>query len=75
MDQFFSRFDKAVELTVLPEELAVLMVGIAARQAASPTAAHWARLGCNGPEETLLAPLGGAFNGPVADAVMRWKQE
>ena len=35
MDQFFPRFDKAAELTELPEDLAVLMVGIAARQAAS----------------------------------------
>ena len=75
MDQFFSRFDKAVELTELPEDLAVLMVGIAARQAASPTAARWALMGRRGPEETLLAPVHGAFNGPVAEAMMRWKEE
>jgi hypothetical protein len=75
LDQYFPRFDKAVELTELPEELAVLMVGIAARQAASPTAAKWVRLGRNGPEETLLAPANGAFNGPVAEALKEWKQE
>ena len=75
MDQYFPRFDTAVELTELPEELAVLMVGVAARQAASPTAARWVRLGRSGPEETLLAPAHGAFNGPVAETMMRWLEE
>jgi hypothetical protein len=75
LDQYFARFDTAAELTELPEDLAVLMVGIAARQAASPTAAHWAWLGRGGPQHTLLAPLHGAFNGPVAEVLATWKSE
>ena len=75
MDQFFPRFDKAAELTELPEDLAVLMVGIAARQAASPTAARWVRLERSGPEETLLAPAHGAFNAPVAETMTTWTEE
>lgn len=75
MDQYLARFDKAAELTELPQDLAVLMVGIAARQAASTTAAHWAWLGRGGPNDTLLAPLHGAFNGPVAEVLTTWKIE
>ena len=75
MDQFFPRFDTAVELTELPEELAVLMVGVAARQAASPTAARWVRLERSSPAETLLAPGHGAFNGSVAETMTTWMQE
>ena len=75
MDLSFPRFDKDVELTVLPPDLAVLMAGVAARQAASPTAAEQARIGRVDTEATLFAPLDGAFNGTVAAALMRWKDE
>ncbi|VVT15304.1 conserved hypothetical protein [Sphingomonas sp. EC-HK361] len=75
MDLGFSRFDKDMVVTTLPADLAVLLVGVAARQAGSPTAANYARL-LNAPvEPTLLAPLHGAFNGPVAARQLRWKEE
>lgn len=75
MDLSFPRFDKDTELTDLPSDLAVLMVGIAARQAASPTAAGWARINRAPENIALFAPLDGAFNGAVATALMKWKDE
>lgn len=66
MDAYFTRFEPHSELTVLPPDLAVLMVGVSARQAASPTASCWARIGAVPGEEALLAPADGAFNGGVA---------
>ena len=75
MDLSFPRFDKSVQVTALSPELALLMVGIAARQAASPTAVHHARLMASPVESTLFAPLHGAFNGPVARLIATWKQE
>ena len=75
LDLSYPRFDRAQELTELPDDLAVLMVGISARQAASPTATGWARIGRDAPQETLFAPLHGAFNGAVAAAMQEWKEE
>ena len=75
MDLSFTRFDKDVQLTSLPPDLAVLMVGIAARQAASPTAITQARSARVALDSTLFAPLDGAFNGPVANLLMKWKDE
>ncbi|HEY0624122.1 hypothetical protein [Sphingomonas sp.] len=49
-------------MTAIPTELAVLMVGIAARQAASPTAQLQAMLDRPVPAGALLAPAHGAFN-------------
>ncbi len=73
MDLSFPRFDRDVEVTVLPADLAVLIVGIAARQAASHTAAVQAGF-CREPvDPKLFAPLDGAFNGPMAEALVRWK--
>jgi hypothetical protein len=74
VDLSFSRFDKHRELTVLPPDLAVLMVHVAARQAASPTAVRYARSLLGDVDATLLAPLDGAFNGPVARMLMKWKE-
>ena len=73
MDLSFSRFDRDTELTVLPPDLAVLMVGATARQAASPTAAVQAGFVRVSPDSMLFAPLDGAFNGPMARALMGWK--
>ncbi|RZL69460.1 MAG: hypothetical protein EOP66_17545 [Sphingomonas sp.] len=64
-----------MELTVLPGDLAVLIVGIAARQAASPTAVVQASFGRVTLDPKLFAPLHGAFNGPMAAALTRWKGE
>ena len=71
MDLSFPRFDRDAELVQLPGELAALIVGVAARQAASATA-----LAARPAAESLLfAPVHGAFNGPMARAIVRWRKE
>jgi hypothetical protein len=80
LDLSFSRFVSDGEVTALPGDLAVLMVGVAARQAASPTAlAHAgsvrATSGYGSADPRLFAPLDGAFNGPMAARLGRWRQE
>jgi hypothetical protein len=75
LDLSFPRFDRDAEVTVLPGDLAVLIVGIAARQAASPTAAVQAGFVRTTIDPKLFAPLHGAFNGPMAAALTRWKDE
>lgn len=85
MDLSFPRFAPDAELSLLPGDLAVLMVGIAARQAASPTALAQAgiaqggiadaELGAAEAQPRLFAPRDGAFNGTVAALLVRWKQE
>ena len=74
MDLSFNRFDKDMAVTLLPSDLAVLMVGIAARQAASPTANVQARIVRGAIDPQLFAPLHGAFNGAVATALVRWRE-
>ena len=74
------RFDREAELAVLPHDLAVLMVGIAARQAASATAAAQAETGQadtaeRRPRDRLFQPGCGAFNGEMAAAMARWREE
>lgn len=65
MDLSFSRFEADGTVVALPPDLAVLMVGIAARQAASPTALMQARLPVFSRRDRL-APAHGAFNHAVA---------
>ncbi|WP_228275176.1 hypothetical protein [Stakelama tenebrarum] len=55
----------------MPTELAVLMVGVAARQAASATASTQTRLTAAAGEADLLAPEHGAFHRPTALALLR----
>ncbi|MDZ7280933.1 hypothetical protein N4G62_02685 [Sphingomonas sanguinis] len=74
MDLSFNRFDRDTELTVLPPDLAVLMVGATARQAASPTAVVQAGFARVSPDPMLFAPLDGAFNGPMARVLMAWSR-
>ncbi|KQS03925.1 hypothetical protein ASG11_06420 [Sphingomonas sp. Leaf357] len=74
MDLSFSRFEFDAPLTVLPADLAVMMVGVAARQAASPTARSQAALLGFERVRGLFAPVHGAFNADVAAALIRWKQ-
>ena len=74
MDLSFNRFDRDTELTVLPPDLAVLMVGATARQAASPTAAVQAGFVRVSPDPMLFAPLDGAFNGPMPRAIVGWNR-
>lgn len=75
VDLSFPHFDKSEAVTVLPPDLAVMMVGIAARQAASPTALFFARLGSSEMEHCLLAPSHGAFNAAAAAALRSWQEE
>ena len=75
MDLSFTPFDRDQELIAWPGDLAALMVGVAARQGASPTAA--AQAGLAGNEEVRpdpFAPADGAFNGEVAAALTRWRE-
>ena len=59
----------------LTADFAVMLVGITARQAASPTAvlAHDEEA-AGSVEARLLAPQHGAFNRAVADDLKRWKE-
>lgn len=75
MDLSFARLDRDFAVTAMPTELAVLLVGVAARQAASPTARVQARLMAAPPMDVLLAPVHGAFHRLTALTFTRWKQE
>lgn len=75
MDLSFARLDRDVAVTAMPTELAVLLVGVAARQAASPTACAQTRLALAAPVEALLAPTHGAFHRDAAQALTRWHEE
>jgi hypothetical protein len=59
----------------MPIGLAVLLVGIATRQAASPTARIQTRLSMPLPRTALLAPAHGAFHRAAAAALHRWREE
>jgi hypothetical protein len=74
LDLSFNRFDRDAELTVLPPDLAVLMVGATARQAASHTAVVQAGFVRGAPDPALFAPLDGAFNGPMARLLAHWNK-
>ena len=75
VDLSFARLERDVAVTAMPTRLAVLMVGIAARQAASPTARVQARISFSIPAEALLAPIHGAFHRVAAKALTRWQEE
>ena len=75
MDLSFARLDRDVAVTAMPTELAVLLVGVAARQAASPTACIQTRLTLVAPVDALLAPAHGAFHRSSALVLMRRQEE
>jgi hypothetical protein len=75
VDLSFARLDRNTAVTALPTELAVLLVGVAARQAASPTACSQARLTGATDEVDLLAPEHGAFHRATALTLSRWQHE
>jgi hypothetical protein len=75
VDLSFARLDRDWAAVAMPTELAVLMVGIAARQAASPTARAQARLDLMKPGEALLAPMHASFHRAVALSFRRWQPE
>lgn len=66
VDLSFSRFEADVTVVALPPDLAVLMVGVAARQASSPTAMMQAALVTQDLRPDRFAPAHGAFNFAVA---------
>jgi hypothetical protein len=74
LDLSFARLH-AAHATALPIELAVLMVGVASRQAASPTARVQATLATFPLVRRLLAPAQGSFSASTAAALRRWQGE
>ena len=77
MDCSPAPFDRAEEARA-PAGLAVLMVGVAARQAASVTAAAQAGLGTDGEGAPTgvpgrFAPADGRFSAATARAITDWK--
>ncbi|PKP94404.1 MAG: hypothetical protein CVT77_02750 [Alphaproteobacteria bacterium HGW-Alphaproteobacteria-16] len=72
MDLSF-RFDRDVTVTAIPTELAVLMVGVSARQAASPTARIQMRISRAAVSSRLLAPAHGAFSLATETLLTGWK--
>ncbi|MCW4462072.1 hypothetical protein OK349_10170 [Sphingomonas sp. BT-65] len=75
MDLSF-RFDRDIAvMTAIPTELAVLMVGVAVRQAASPTAQLQALLARTTAADALLAPAHGAFNHATETALTGWQEQ
>jgi len=71
----FTRFEQDASLTALSPDLAIMMVGIAARQAASPTARLNARVSGVANAASLLAPLDGAFNRAAAMRIAAWQEQ
>lgn len=57
MDLSFDRFEQDTHVALLPQDLAVLLVGVAARQALSPTAQT--QVGIE--RHTITTTNGGAF--------------
>jgi hypothetical protein len=72
LDLSFARL-RHDQVTALPVELAVLLVGVASRQAASPTARVQAAIARSGLPAPLLAPPSGAFSAVVAERLRGWK--
>jgi hypothetical protein len=70
----FPPIDWTARTTALQDDLAVMLVGMTARQATSPTALFNARIATNPYEASLLAPPHGAFNRAAALAMTRWKE-
>ena len=66
MDLSFARFEHDATVTMLPPDLAVLLVGVAARQAASPTALIQARIERQALADPFFATAQGAFDARVA---------
>lgn len=73
MDLSFNRWEQDAG-TALAGGFAVLLVGIAARQAASPTARAQARLERRQRPIERLRPRGGSFSASVAQALARTGQ-
>ena len=75
MDLSYLRFEHDASVAVLPPDLAVLLVGIAARQASSPTAMFQARIDTPTFAISPFRPPSGAFDAIVAARIAAWRQE
>lgn len=75
MDLSFTRFDQEAAATPLPSDMAMLLIGVAARQSTTPTARVEQRRGAAPAGPTLLAPATGAFNAAMAASLADWKRE
>ena len=75
MDLSYLRFEHDASVAILPPDLAVLMVGVAARQAASPTAMFQAHLAPAISADSIFFPQSGAFDAAVAAQLRRWRRE
>jgi len=75
VDLSFPRFDKDARVTALPADLAVLLVGIAARQATSPTALIQQRQPGTEGDKSLFETEKGAFSAATAASIADWKRE
>ncbi|QDZ08735.1 hypothetical protein FPZ24_15710 [Sphingomonas panacisoli] len=75
MDLSYLRFEHDASVAVLPPDLAVLLVGVAARQAASPTAIAHAQVAPAVIADLPFRPASGAFDEGQAVRIERWSQE
>lgn len=66
LDLSFARFEPDAQAAMASPELAVLLVGVTARQAASPTAQTQVRIEQRPATTGAFAPADGAFSGSVA---------
>jgi hypothetical protein len=69
LDLSFARLERGIAVTVLPVDLAVLLAGASARQAASATARVQAKVAMAHVSDGLLSPRHGAFHSVVAEAL------
>lgn len=74
MDLSFTRTIAGRGITTLPVELAVLLVGVATRQATSLTARAQAPLVARRLGGGLLRPESGAFSAITARALIGWQR-
>ena len=79
MDLARFRFEHDASVAQVSPDLAVLLVGIVARQAASPTAIAQARIapaaGSADGAEPVFFPASGAFDDRTAGRIRHWKEE
>ncbi|HEX4695644.1 hypothetical protein [Sphingomonas sp.] len=73
MDLSYLRFEHDASVATIPPDLAVLLVGIAARQAASPTAMVQARFAPTVLADLPFRPRSGSFDSRQAVRIARWR--
>ena len=74
MDLAYLRFEHDASVAIMPPDLAVLLVGVVARQAASPTAIVQARFAPTMLADLPFHPRSGAFDARQAVRMARWRQ-